>query len=40
MEMLELMLLIKGQDVKDYNPTKHGDWDDYFDGSGINTWWD
>jgi hypothetical protein len=37
-ELLELANLIKGQD--DYNPEIHGDWNKYFNGSGIKCWWD
>lgn len=37
-EWAELISILKGQD--DYNPEIHGDFQKYFDGSGVKTWWD
>ena len=38
-EWNEIWDILKGQDIKKYKPKKQ-DWDDFFDGSGMNTWWD
>lgn len=38
-EWNELWEIFKGQDIKKYKPKKQ-DWDDWFDGSGMNNWWD
>jgi hypothetical protein len=38
-QWIELMEILKGQDVKGYNPDTK-DWDDWYDGSGLQNWWD
>jgi hypothetical protein len=38
-EWNELWDIFKGQDIKKYKPKKQ-DWDDWYDGSGMNSWWD
>ncbi len=35
----ELMDVLKGQDVEKYNPEEI-DWNDWYDGSGAQNWWD
>jgi hypothetical protein len=36
----ELWIIIEGQDYESYNKEKHGEFDDWYDGSGILGWWD
>ena len=38
-EWNELWEIFKGQDTKKYNPNNQ-DWDDWYDGSGMDSWWD
>ena len=35
----ELHIILKGQDISKYKPKKQ-DWNDWFDGSGMKSWWD
>jgi hypothetical protein len=39
-EWKELWRLIEGQNYKSYNKEKHGEFNDWYDGSGILGWWD
>jgi hypothetical protein len=39
-EWEELWSIMKGQKHSDFRKTKDVDWEDWFDGSGLNTWWD
>ena len=36
----ELWKTLKGQNYDSYNPKKDGDFEKWYDGSGINGWWD
>jgi hypothetical protein len=36
----ELFNILEGQNYKSYDEKKHGDWEDWFDGSGMKCWWD
>jgi hypothetical protein len=38
-QWVELMEILKGQDVEKYNPKKMN-WDNWYDGSGLQNWWD
>ena len=38
-QWIELMEILKGQDVEKYNPEEI-DWNDWYDGSGLQNWWD
>jgi len=39
-EWEELWKIFQGQKHEKFIKTKGIDWDDWFDGTGINTWWD
>jgi len=39
-EWNELWEILRGQHHESYAKSKGIDWDDWFDGSGMNTWWD
>ena len=36
----ELWRILEGQDYKSYDKEKHGDFEKWYDGSGILGWWD
>jgi hypothetical protein len=36
----EFWQILEGQDYESYDKEKHGDFDDWYDGSGILGWWD
>jgi hypothetical protein len=38
-EWAELWEIFKGQDIAEYNPLNE-EWDDWFDGTGMRSWWD
>jgi hypothetical protein len=38
-EWNELFQILKGK-YDEYDESKHGEWDDWFDGSGLKGWWD
>lgn len=37
---VELWQILKGQDYDDFKGSGDEDWDKFFDGSGLKTWWD
>lgn len=39
-EWEELWTILKGQRHEEYKNSKNKTWDEWFDGSGMNTWWD
>ena len=39
-EWNELFRILKGQPHGAYNPDIDGDWNKYFDGTGLRCWWD
>jgi len=39
-EWEELWEIFKGQKHEEYSKSNGVEWDDWFDGSGMNTWWD
>jgi hypothetical protein len=36
----ELFKILEGQNYKSYDEKKHGDFEEWFDGSGMKCWWD
>lgn len=36
----DLWRILEGQDYESYDPKKDGDFEKWYDGSGINGWWD
>jgi hypothetical protein len=36
----EVFDILKGQDINEYRKMKNPSWNKWFDGSGINHWWD
>jgi len=39
-EWKELWRILEGQDYESYDKEKHGDFNEWYDGSGILGWWD
>lgn len=39
-EWKELWTIFKGQQHEKYRKSKNVDWNEWFDGTGMNTWWD
>lgn len=39
-EWIELWKIIQGQDYSNFKTADESSWDDQFDGSGIQGWWD